>query len=106
MFRFLARAFGLLLVALGFVGLVIDGTRSIANGAPTFTALGEVAYRLFGERYLQLQPALERVHRALWDPIVLNLMLTPAAILAFVLGVFLLWLGRKPVEPLGYVTTR
>ncbi len=103
MFRFLARSLGFLLIAAGFVGLVIDGTRSIANGALTFTALGEVGYRLFGERYLLLQPAIERhAHPFLWDPIVLNLTLAPAALFAFILGAILLWLGRRPEEPIGY----
>ena len=107
MFRFLARAFGLFLIAAGFVGLVVDGTRSIANGALTFTAVGEVGYRLFGERYLLLQPAIERhVHSLLWDPVVLNLTLAPASVVAFMLGAFLLWLGRRPAEPIGHLVRR
>ena len=80
MFRFLARLSGLLLIAAGFVGLVIDGTRSIANGTLIFTPLGEVAFRVFGERYLLLQPAIERrIHPLLWDPVVLNLTLLPGS---------------------------
>lgn len=106
MLRFLARLLGLLLVAAGFVGLVIDGTRSIANGALTFTALGEVGYRLYGERYLQLEPAVKRIHPFLWDSIVLNLTLAPAAVFALVLGAILLWLGRKRSEPIGYLARR
>jgi hypothetical protein len=106
MFRFLARMLGLFLIAAGFVGLVIDGTRSIANGALTFTALGEVGYRLLGDRYLLLQPAIERIHPFLWDPILLSLTLAPAAVFALVLGAILLWLGRKPVEPIGYLARR
>ncbi len=106
MLRFLARVVGLFLIAAGFVGLVIDGTRSIANGALTFTALGEVGYRLYGERYLQLEPAVKRIHPVLWDPIVLNLTLAPAALFAFVIGAVLLWLGRKPVEGIGYLARR
>lgn len=47
MFRFLARLIGLVLVAAGFVGIVIDGTRSVANGVLSFTPLGELAYELF-----------------------------------------------------------
>ena len=102
MFRFLARTLGLLLIAAGFVGLVIDGTRSIASGV-MFTPLGEVAYRMFGERYLLLQPAIERhVHPALWDPVVLNLTLLPASVVGFLLGVLLLWLGQKRPEPIGF----
>ncbi len=107
MLRFLARTLGLILIAAGFVGLVIDGTRSIANGTVMFTPLGELAYRFLGERYLLLQPAIERhVHPFLWDPIVLNLTLFPGSVVAFLLGVILLWLGQKRAEPIGFATAR
>ena len=107
MLRFIARALGLILIAAGFVGIVIDGTRSIANGAVMFTPLGEMAFRVLGERYLLLQPAIERhVHPLLWDPIILNLTLLPGSVLAFLLGVVLLWLGQKPPEPIGFATGR
>jgi hypothetical protein len=107
MLRFLARTLGLLLIAAGFVGLVIDGTRSIANSGVMFTPLGQVAHRLFGERYLLLQPAIERhVHPTLWDPVVLNLTLLPASVVGFLLGVLLLWLGQKRPEPIGFATGR
>jgi len=106
MLRFLARLSGMFLIAAGFVGLVIDGTRSIANGALSFTAVGEVGFRLFGDRYLQLQPAVEKVHRLLWDPILLKITLAPAAPFGFALGALLIWLGRKPEEPIGYATRR
>jgi hypothetical protein len=105
--RFLLRALGLLLLAAGFVGAVIDGTRSIANSELVVTPLGEAAFRLFGERYLLLQPAIERhIHPLLWDPVVLNLTLLPGFAVALVLGVILLWLGREPEEPIGYVAGR
>jgi hypothetical protein len=108
MFRFLLRALGILLLAAGFVALVIDGTRSIANNALSFTPLGEVAYAVFKDRYLLLQPAIERhIHPLLWDPIVLNITLAPASLVAGVLGFILLWLGQKPKEePIGYVARR
>jgi hypothetical protein len=107
MLRFLARALGLILIAAGFVGIVIDGTRSIANGTVMFTPLGEAAFRVFGERYLLLQPAIERhVHPVLWDPIVLNLTLLPGSVVAFLLGVVLLWLGQKRPEPIGFAPGR
>jgi hypothetical protein len=107
MLRFLLRAFGLILIAAGFVGLVVDGTRSIANGALMFTPLGEAAHHLLGERYLLLQPAIERhLHPALWDPVVLNLTLLPASVVTFLAGVLLLWLGQKRPEPIGFATGR
>jgi hypothetical protein len=107
MLRFLARVLGFILIAAGFVGIVIDGTRSIANGTVMFTPLGEAAFRVFGERYLLLQPAIERhVHPVLWDPIVLNLTLLPGSVVAFLLGVALLWLGQKRPESIGFAPGR
>ena len=107
MLRFLARALGVILIAAGFVGIVIDGTRSIANGTVMFTPLGEVALRVFGERYLLLQPAIERhVHPLLWDPILLALTRLPGSVVAFLLGVVLLWLGQKRPQPIGFAIGR
>jgi hypothetical protein len=107
MIRFLLRALGLLLIATGFVGLVVDGTRSIANGTVMFTPLGEVGFRVLGERYLLLQPAIERhIHPLLWDPVVLNLTLAPASLVGVLFGLLLLWLGQKPREQIGFVTGR
>jgi hypothetical protein len=103
MLRFLARATGLLLLAAGFVGLVIDATRSIANSRVSFTPLGELAFTLFPKSFPILEPAVTRhVHPFLWDPILLNFFLLPASVVGFALGAILLWLGQKPAEPIGY----
>ena len=107
MLRFLARVLGLLCLAAGFVGLVIDGTRAIANGVVAFTPLGEVAFALLRERYLQLQPAVERLHPALWDPVLLGLTRLPAWAVGFGLGALLLWIGQRRAEPtIGYAARR
>ena len=105
MLRFLARMVGLLLVAAGFVGLVIDGTRSMANSTVSFTPLGELAFLLFPKHFPILEPAVTRhVHPFLWDPILLNVFLLPASVVGFALGALLLWLGQKPEEPVGFLT--
>jgi hypothetical protein len=107
MLRFLARALGLLLIAAGFVGLVFDATRSIANSTVSFTPLGELAFTLFPRSFPLLEPAITRhVHPWLWDPVLLNVLLLPAAVVGFVLGAALLWIGQKPVEPIGYLAGR
>ncbi len=104
MLRFLARSVGLVVVALGFVGLVVDGTRSLANGQLALMPLGELAFRLFPTSFPQLGPAIGRtVHPALWDPILVNLLLVPASVFGLVIGLTLLWLGRRPEEPIGYL---
>ncbi|HKH33917.1 MAG TPA: hypothetical protein VKA80_07095 [Beijerinckiaceae bacterium] len=108
MFRFLARFLGLLLIAAGFVGLVVDGTRSIANGTlESFTPLGTVGLWLFPNWFPLIEPAVTRhVHPLLWDWVLLKLFLIPASIFGFVLGALLIWLGRKPEEPIGYLAGR
>jgi hypothetical protein len=94
---------GLLLAAAGFVGLVIDGTRSIANNQVTFTPLGELAFTLFPRSFPLIEPAVTRhVHPFLWDPVLLKFFLLPASVIGFALGALLLWLGQKPAEPIGY----
>jgi hypothetical protein len=103
MVRFLVRVVGLLLVAAGFVGLVIDATRSIANSRASFTPLGDLAAMVFPGSYPLIEPGVTRhVHPFLWDPVLLNLFLLPASVIGFALGALLLWLGHKPAEPIGY----
>lgn len=104
MIRFLVRFLGFVTMAAGFVSLVVDGTRSIANGALVFTPLGEVAFALFPTKFPLLEPAVTRyIHPFLWDPILLNILLMPASLLGLATGALLLWLGRKPAEPIGHL---
>jgi hypothetical protein len=107
MLRFLVRLIGYVLVAAGFVSLVIDGARSIANSTLEFTALGQSFAAVLHERYLLIQPMIERnLHPLLWDPIVLNLMRAPTALVALALGFLLLRLGAPPPAQIGIVTRR
>lgn len=105
--RFLLRLIGYLSVAAGFVALVIDGARSIANAGLRFTPLSEVLTAVIHERYQSIQPAIERnLHPWLWDPLLLTLLRAPVAVVALLLGFALLWLGRRPQEAIGIVTRR
>lgn len=105
--RFLLRLLGYLWVAAGFVALVIDGARSIANSALRFTAVSETLTALIHERYAQIQPAIERnLHPLLWDPMLLSVMRMPTSLAALLLGFALLWLGRQPEPQIGIVTRR
>jgi hypothetical protein len=107
MVRFLLRLLGYVLIAAGFVSLVIDGARSIANSALQFTPLSATLSTLLGERYQSLQPAIERnLHPLLWDPVLLNLMRSPTALAALLLGFLLLRLGAQPEPTIGIVTRR
>ncbi|TAJ30707.1 hypothetical protein [Bosea sp. (in: a-proteobacteria)] len=103
--RFLVRLFGYGLVALGFVTLVIDGARSIANSGLRFTAIGEALQTLLPERYPLIGPALARdIHPWLADPAFAEFARLPVAAALLALGFGLLWLGRAPQPTIGIVT--
>jgi ABC-type Fe3+-siderophore transport system permease subunit len=105
--KFLARSLGLLLVAAGFVGLVIDGTRSMVNHAVSFVSLEGAAGTLFPGMVTDLQGNLAgHSYSWLWDPYVIQFLQLPASVTAFLVGALLLWLGQKPMEPIGYVFDR
>lgn len=106
MLGFLVRLFGYLFVAAGFVALLLDGARSIANSALMVTPLGETLATLLRERYLALQPAVERLHPLFWDPVVLTLTRVPTALAAFLVGFLLLRLGARREPQIGIVTRR
>jgi hypothetical protein len=107
MIRFVLRALGTVIAAGGFIAMVIDGVKTLANGVLVMTPLGQYLYQLLAERYLLLQPGIERhIHPLLWDPVVLNLTLLPASVVGLVLGAFLVWLGRPPHDPGVGVLTR
>ena len=105
--KFLARSLGLILVAAGFVGLVIDGTRSIVNNTISFVTLeGTINALVPGGMAGLQQRVAARLPNAVWDPVFNSLAHLPASVTAFFLGAFLLWLGQKSVEPIGYLAGR
>ncbi|MBF9233822.1 PetM family of cytochrome b6f complex subunit 7 [Microvirga alba] len=105
--KFLARSLGLLLVAAGFIGLVIDGTRSIVNNDISFVSLNGLVNAVFPDGVPGLQARVaQRSIPWLWDPVLVHVLQFPASVTGFVLGALLLWLGQKPLEPIGYLAGR
>jgi hypothetical protein len=105
--KFLARSLGLLLVSAGFIGLVIDGTRSIVNHAISFVSLSSAIGTVFpgGVEGFEGQVA-GRTYPWLWDSLVSHLLQLPASVTGFLIGALLIWLGQKPLEPIGYLAGR
>jgi hypothetical protein len=100
----LFRILAFLLLAAGFVAAVMDGARTIANSAVDYAKLGSTLFRLFGERFLLLQPAVERhVHPLLWDPVLLNLLVLPTSVVLLVLGFLSYRIGRRSGSRIGHV---
>jgi hypothetical protein len=104
MLRFLARLFGFLIMAGGFVALVYDGARSIANNALRVTSVSDVIVTLFKDKAGALQVSVEGAAPWLWHVLGLPLTLAPASVVGLVLGAILLWLGQPGREPIGFLT--
>lgn len=84
------RIIGFVLVALGLVALAFDVVE-----AGRLRDTGEWWFRLHRDSLQLAQPALERyVASWLWDPVMLTLLVTPAAALLGGVGLSLLALRR------------
>jgi hypothetical protein len=103
MIRFLLRTLGLLFLAAAFVFLVYDGTRSIAANQLVYTKIDEVWSLVHAASLQQLQPWIEsHGPRWLWDPVVTNVLNSPAAVALVIVGGLLIPLGRRRRQLIGY----
>ena len=91
------RLIGLWLMLLAVVALVYDGTRILADdGRLVFTSLGEHWYSIDPASLNTAQAGIERhVAPFLWDPIISTILLTPAWIVAGILGALVYLLGDR-----------
>ena len=96
MLRFLCRWIGTLFVAVGIVAAVVDGTRSVAASELVMTPLGQSWYSISQSSLNAAQAAIQRhVHPAVWDPVIQYILLTPTWVVACVLGLLFLVIGRR-----------
>ncbi|WP_342360027.1 hypothetical protein [Terrarubrum flagellatum] len=103
MIRAFIRLIGFLSLSAGFVAVVLDGVRFIATGAFAFQPLGVLANSLFPAIYPQIEPAVTRnIHPLLWPYALGPLFEQPAFAVLGILGVILLWIGRKPAPTIGF----
>lgn len=104
MLRFLSRFLGFLCLAGGFVALVYDGARSIANNSLRITPLSDLIFTVFKDKSGTLQGSIQGAAPWLWDLLVLPLTLAPASLIGLGLGAVLIWLGQPGREPIGFLT--
>lgn len=102
MLRLLSRFLGLLLLAGGFIALIVDGTRSIAGGELTITNLRRGAVELFPSVYESLQTSVVQKSALLWDPIITTLMILPVSIAFGGLGALFIVLSTKRETQMRY----
>src|SRR4029079_4202420 len=104
MIRFLLRFFGLLLLALAFIFLVYDGTKSIASNAVYLTKVSEVWFNIHQKSLEQVQPAIARwVGDWLWQVAIQPFFFEqPAWLVLGIVAIVLILLGRKKKPLIGY----
>ena len=101
MIRFLFRFFGLVFLALGFIFLVYDGTKSIADQHLYITRVSDVWAAVHESSLAQLRPVIHWV--AVWaDPIVQGFLGAPTWLVLAIVGMLLILLGRKKRRLIGY----
>ncbi|MFD1703460.1 hypothetical protein ACFSCV_10630 [Methylopila henanensis] len=102
MIRFLLRLLGFLVLAAGFVALVVDGARSIAAGVLSLTPTAQ--------SWAQFSPdTLESVKRfvaelgvpTLENPVLSSILASPTFAPLIVVGVLLMLIGRRPRRRVG-----
>ncbi|MGJ0452361.1 MAG: hypothetical protein ACR65T_03895 [Methylocystis sp.] len=102
MLRLLIRLIGLLLLAGGFIALIVDGTRSIAAGRVMVMSISGGASTVFPGLYQSLQSSVENVSAFLWDPVLTTLMLAPVSVAFGGVGALLILLSHRRSARLYY----
>jgi hypothetical protein len=104
MIRFVFRFFGLLLLALAFIFLVYDGTKSIADQTPKFSTVADIWANIHQSSFLALQPLVERLAGPrFWHAIVQRYFVEqPAFLVLAIIAAILILLGRKKKPLIGY----
>jgi hypothetical protein len=103
MIRWILRFFGYIGLAGGFIAFVVDGAGYVANGEWESLQIGMAARAVFPAAFANMESAAKlRLPALLWDPVMLRLLAVPFFIVATVMGVLLLFLGRKPKALVGY----
>ncbi len=104
MIRFVLRFLGLLALALGFIFLVYDGTKSIADQTVYISSVESTWSNVHQSSLTSLQPEVERrlgtwAWQALVKPYFLD---QPVSLVLAVIGAILILLGRKKKPLIGY----
>ena len=102
MIRFLLRFIGLCLLALAFVFLVYDGTKSIANQHLVYARTAEVWAMIDQSSLNVVQTWLKQKAAWAWDPYLQTVFDLPAWAILGILAMILIVLGRKKKPLIGY----
>jgi len=103
MIRFLFRFIGMICLALAFILVIYDGTKSIAANNLYFTSV-RTLWELINAGSLQkLKPLIEPYAGGiLWDPAMLGILAAPSWSILGGFGILLLMVGRRKKPLIGY----
>ncbi len=102
MVRGFFRLIGLLLLAAGFVFLVYDGARSIADQTIRLTRLGEFWNDVDQASQQSFHAVVDRIAPWLWTDVVRVVLNQPAWAAMGIVGLLLLAIFRRPKPLIGY----
>jgi hypothetical protein len=103
MIRFLLRFFGLWILAAGFIFLIYDGAKSIADQTMFITRVNDVWFAVHQDSLRKLQPMIEQnIGVWLWDPAMKAFVEQPAWLILGIFGTLLIVFGRKKRPLIGY----
>ncbi|CAH1674618.1 conserved membrane hypothetical protein [Hyphomicrobiales bacterium] len=98
--RALLRFIGFILLTGGFVAFVIDGARGIANSQFVPTSLATTLEAALPALFPQFLPWMSaHLPEAAQRLVTGSLLTLPTAAVGAILGILLLWLGRRPADP-------
>ena len=103
MIRSLFRLIGVIFLAAGFILLMYDGAKSIADSRIYIYKLGQLWTDIHTS---SMQAAQAKVQASLpaqvWDPVITTLLDQPSWLIFGVIGAVLILLGRKRKPLIGY----
>jgi hypothetical protein len=97
MFRFVFRFVGLMLIALSFLFVVHDGTKSIADQTIYISRVGPTWENIHQSSLSKMEPAVNNLAGAwVWNDVIQPYFLQqPTALVLVIIGAVLVLLGRK-----------
>jgi hypothetical protein len=90
------------MLAAGFVFVVYDGTKSIADKSFYFTTVETIWAWVHQDSLQALRPAIQSHLAFLWDPVITTILGSPGSLVLGIIGAALVVLGRKKKPLIGY----
>jgi hypothetical protein len=103
MIRFLFRFLGLICLAVAFILVIYDGTKSIAGNNVYLTSVRALWELINAASLAKLKPLLlPYAGGVLWDPGMVSFLAAPSWAVLGILGILFIVLGRRRKPLIGY----